>query len=292
MAIESGDDKGKTSNMQAIKRYNTIYSACGSSIFTTITVHPLDVIKTTLQKRRISNINKKVKSCSIYNSEYYKITKEICKSKKGVFELYRGLNFALLRAVPGLSYYLTALNYISPKTRELTNLPKSISDFITSTTIRGSAAIIFLPISLQKIRREGGLKKNFKIKTILKQYKISTLPSIVKDSLFSGCYFMIYTYFKDIYTQQLSTYQNQNLPKDIPVFLLYLKLLVPIVASTLATIITQPIDVIVSQRQLSDRKITFKELFKNRNLFAGLMPRLFRRGVSASLLWNSFEYFK
>lgn len=145
--------------------------------------------------------------------------------------------------------------------------------------VRGLGTFIFLPLSLAKTRKEGEVKVDFSFKTILKQYQISLIPSILRDSFAAGTYYMFYNYFKNISTK---TDKNSNLPFTV----------VPFVSAVLSVCLTQPFDVLTQQRMLSNQKISTLDLMKNSNYFAGLLPRLSRKCLSNTILWLSFEYLR
>jgi len=248
---------------------NNVTSASLSATLTTTSVYPLDVVKTTLQRYVRSSSTKK-------SITYSTIIKQIYQ-ENGIRGFYRGLGISLIRAVSGFSYYLAGIEYLSPiimESIETNNLRigAPLVNLFTASSVRASAVFLFLPLTIQKTRKEGGLAMDFSGKNILKHYKISLLPVAVRDAGNSGIYYMFYQMFKTEF----------NLPITVSAYC----------ASVLACLITQPFDVALSQRQLFNHKVSFRHLFTSNILFIGLVPRLIRRPISATITWYTFEYLR
>jgi len=249
-------------------------------VVTTCSVQPLDVMKTTLQKTTLQKTELQKtelqKALQITNapkpsspsSSYLIIAKSI-HAESGVTGFYRGLNVALLRSAPGITFYLSGLEYIGPKIRPMLK-QENISNMLTAGIVRSAAVVIFMPLTIQKTRKEGGLKVDMSWKNLKLQYKMSLVPVMVRDAGYSGIYFGIYKYLRKDYSVTESAFT----------------------AAIMSSVITHPFDVAISQKQIFNRSIGLVSLFKSGQLFVGLMPRLMRRPISAVITWFTFEYLK
>merc|ERR1712242_382977 len=85
-------------------------SAAASALVSTCSVQPLDVVKTTLQKSRYLKPS---------TSSYLQVTKQVYHESSGFRGFYRGLGVALLRSGPGVTFYLSGLEYLRPKFAEI-----------------------------------------------------------------------------------------------------------------------------------------------------------------------------
>jgi len=245
-----------------------------AAVATTVAVQPLDVIKTTFQKDAINH--SKTKNTPNYIQTIKSIPQLNQPSTRfsPLTSYYRGLTVSLFRAVPGISYYLSLISYISPIAQEKFNgkISDPIVNLICASSVRASASVLFLPLTVQKTRRQGGLGLDFSKSNLIKHYKISLLPVTVRDAGQSGVYYAIYQFFKT----------EMNLSVSVSAFN----------AAILSTIITQPADVAISQRQIFNKKISYKQLLTSRVLLAGLVPRLIRRPISSTITWYTFETVK
>lgn len=238
-------------------------------------MQPFDVLKSTLQKNRISTSS----GHRYFGHQYFNIAGDIIKTQ-GIQGIYRGYSVALLRSIPGHTFYLTSLEKLAPIVRENfknTSIPTPILNLSSAMSVRGLGTIIFMPLSLAKTRRESGLASDINLASIKKQFKISLVPSILRDSGSAGVYYMFYNFFKE--------HSNKNNPSSKLDFTI-----VPLISATLSTILTQPLDVIASQRMMANKKIVVSEVVKNGNLFVGLGPRILRKSASNTVLWLSFEW--
>jgi len=245
-------------------------SAAASAVVSTCSVQPLDVMKTTLQTTKLN------KTQAFPNYNYLIIAKRIYHSSPSITGFYRGLNVALLRSVPGITFYLSGVEYLAPKIKSIQNSKNSLfknesfSNILTAAIVRSTAVVIFMPLTVQKTRKEGGLKMDFSLKTLKLQYKMSLLPVIIRDAGYSGIYFGIYKYLTNDYSVAESAFT----------------------AAVMSSVITHPFDVAISQKQVFNKNVGLLSLFKNGEMFVGLMPRLMRRPISAVITWFTFEFLK
>ena len=226
----------------------------------TCSVQPLDVIKTTLQKHSLQKQQ--------LTSNYLNTIKNLY-AESGFTGFYRGLNVALLRSAPGITFYLSGLEYIGPKVNSIVE-NQNISNILTAGIVRSTAVVLFMPLTIQKTRKEGGLKMDMSWKNLKLQYKLSLLPVLVRDAGYSGIYFGIYKHLRNDFSVAESAFT----------------------AAVLSTVLTHPFDVAISQKQIFNKNIKLLELFKSGQLLVGLLPRLMRRPISAVITWFTFENLK
>jgi solute carrier family 25 protein 38 len=124
---------------------------------------------------------------------------------------------------------------------------------------------------------------------------IGLIPTLIRDAPFSGIYYTFYSYFKSL----IETDFFQALIPISPVR----NFLVGISAGAIATMITQPADVIRTRMQLSsthERSLngfqllvkTSKHLIQTEGfagLFIGGVARVTKRAVSTAITWTIFE---
>jgi len=238
-------------------------------VVSTCSIHPLDVMKTTLQKSSLQkSALQKSTLIPLSRFNYLNIAKSVYK-ESGIKGFYRGLNIALLRSAPGITFYLSGLEYVGPKIKSQLK-HENISNMVTAGIVRSIAVVLFMPLTIQKTRKEGGLKVDMSLKNLKLQYKMSLIPVLVRDAGYSGIYFGIYKYLRNDYSVTESAFT----------------------AAILSSVITHPFDVAISQKQIFNKNIGLSSLFKSGQLFVGLMPRLMRRPISAVITWFTFEYLK
>lgn len=164
---------------------------------------------------------------------------------------------------------------MAPKMLEIGNsygISTASCNLVSGSFVRATAVLLFLPLTVQKTRKEGGLNFDLSFKTMRQHYRISLVPVLVRDAGNSGIYYMFYQMLKHDFNLNITTSAA--------------------LSAGISTIITQPFDVIISQRQLFNRNISFHELITSKTMFTGLGPRLIRRPISSTITWCIFEYLR
>ena len=118
---------------------------------------------------------------------------------------------------------------------------KNISNVISASIVRALAVVIFMPLTIQKTRKEGGLNMDLTLKNLKLQYKMSLFPVMVRDAGYSGIYFGIYKYLRESYSVSESAFT----------------------AAVLATVITHPFDVAISQKQIFNKNAGLVSLVRD-----------------------------
>ncbi|KAM3822533.1 mitochondrial glycine transporter isoform 1-T1 [Vipera latastei] len=283
---------------------------CGSVSGTcsTLLFQPLDLLKTRLQSVQPT----------VSGSGRIKMVALLIKVARteSIFGLWKGVSPSFIRCIPGVGIYFSTLYMIKQHFwREHT--PTALESVLLGATSRTVAVICMLPITVVKTRYESGKYSYESVYGALRNIYRSEgarglfsglSATLLRDAPFSGIYLMFYTQ-----TQKLVPYDITILKKDE---LLLSKscilkkggqldtTVVPLVnfgcgtvAGILASLATQPADVIKTHMQLSSEKYlqtgqTIALIFKNYGLagfFHGAVPRALRRTLMAAMAWTVYE---
>lgn len=120
---------------------------------------------------------------------------------------------------------------------------------------------------------------------------VGAAPTILRDSLFSGFYYMTYTQLK--YSGMLFKLNDNGNLKHSEHFV------VGIISGLFASILTNPLDVVKTNIQVArSGKETMvnvaQKMIKESGpmrFFDGLVPRTLRRTLIAATTWTFYEYF-
>ncbi|KAG5888296.1 hypothetical protein JTB14_006682 [Gonioctena quinquepunctata] len=259
-----------------------------SGSVSTVLLQPLDVVKTRLQNT--SSLIKRQNELFGMFSTFSKIVQQ--EHFRG---LWRGTIPSLTRSIPGVGIYFCSLEYM--KTHFLSNeIATPIESIIMGVVARTTAEVILIPFSVVKTRIESGVYSYSTIVSALKEiYRVEgfrgmtrgMLPSLFRDAPFSGLYIMFYTQAKRAVSNDMlnSTY-------GVP-----LHFSCAATASILATLLTQPPDVIKTTMQIHPDKfqgiwsiiIHIKAKYGVLGYFKGTLPRMLRRSLVAGISWTIYE---
>lgn len=159
-------------------------------------------------------------------------------------------------------------------------------------------SFLLLPVTVVKVRYESGHFAYPSLTQALKNAYLSSngwvgiMPTILRDSLFSGIYYMCYTKLKsDQYQTKSHVMNKQNHLRNFSNGLL---------SGIVASVITNPIDVMKTHVQVSTNnigRVTVKQIVIDLlsrpggylRFFDGLMPRSIRRTLIAASTWTFYE---
>jgi len=262
--------------------------AGGASSFITITLYqPLDFLKTQIQEPKNGISKRSARSITQYTVQQYSI-----------FRLWRGLTPSLFRAVPGGALYFHLLNLYKekiPKHRQTVFVNGMCGAFA-----RFAADLAVFPFTLIKTRLESSRYTTMSMITVaqhvysmhgLKGFYIGLLPTLARDLPFSGIYYMSYRKLKDIFSSDTNISSNEHW--------LTSQASISVAAGLVASLITQPADVIKTYRQVAPTDyrnvyMTIKSIIKTDGLIGftrGFFIRAFRRTLVAATAWTLYEYF-
>ncbi|EPZ31595.1 mitochondrial carrier [Rozella allomycis CSF55] len=274
------------------------FIAGGTSAFITcLSLQPLDVYKTRLQE-----IPTNIKI------SHLQFIKSIIR-KEGVGVFWRGTVPTFIRNVPGVSCYFGLIHQITSNIlRKAQNgyVPQSLVTNVTGkqnqfelTTLgnalvgsvaRCIAGLVFMPVTILKsesfeIKPMSKIIRDIHQKYGVKGFFRGFAVTMFRDAPFAGLYYSSYQQFKKTMTCTTLPIFIQNTSSAI-------------IAAFVATIITQPFDIVKTRLQLYPDRYkssysTFKSIITQngvRGLFRGAGPRILRKTLSTSMTWIFYEH--
>ena len=251
-----------------------------SGTCSTLLFQPLDLVKTRVQQSGAGSGASLVRVISAVVSQ---------DSLRG---LWRGLAPSLVRTVPGVGLYFSSMHHM--KTSLCEGPPSAIQSAMIGCTARAFAASVMIPFTVIKTRFESRVynysSTAHALGSILQAEGLRGLarglgPTLVRDVPFSGLYLMFY--------EQLKTWVPEEVTRTQTSAAVHFSC--GLVAGLLASLVTQPADVIKTRLQLSSGlRITgaVLEIYRERGLggfTTGLVPRSMRRTLMAALAWTVYE---
>lgn len=276
-----------------------------AGIITGFLLQPLEVIKMNMilipkdlmdvkigvpkNKKRSIWVNTKISCNYIYKEE-------------GVKGFYRGLTPALLKATFTSGIYFSIMRKIEYYLKHVNNNYNFIGDnnvyFISSAVARSMSSFIINPITLIKTRAEVIGNKEFEsvFKGIVSIYKKEGFRAyfnggfaiIIRDFPFGGIFNLVYEYLNKR-TESLNTNN-------------YIYFINGLIAGTVATIMTQPLEIVRAQLQY-EKKLHHNHKYGKiigvlydiysaegiRGFEKGILPRLMRKPIANALTFYIYE---
>jgi len=261
-----------------------------SGTCSTVLLQPLDLVKTKMQKnpaRRTSVVH---------------ITRDILGTE-GVSGLWRGLKPALARTVPGVGLYFASLHGIK-STFKMEQSP--LVSVVTGASARAVAGMIMMPFTILKVRWEAGLagaERNLLSdflalgrKEGLGGFVKGAVPTLARDAPYSGLYLLFYDTLK-------SNVMHRG--QELSLSPTSLHFCCGVLAGCLASLVTQPADVVKTSMQLQaggggvqgrgqgqGLRAAAASIYRAQGLggfLVGLGPRMARRAIMAALAWTVYE---
>jgi len=277
-------ETGPTFNVSTLSPISKAFLAGSfSGTCSTLLFQPLDLIKTKMQKETS-------------RKSLMGITKDIVRTEQ-LPGLWRGLKPSLARTVPGVGLYFASLHGIRSKFKIEKSSP--VASMVTGASARCLAGAVMMPFTILKVRWEAGLIDGDKrmMSGLLNIYRKEgilgftrgVLPTLARDAPFSGLYLMFYDSLK----KGASTFGDQ-----LPLGPSSTHLLCGVGAGCLASMVTQPADVIKTKIQLGDPSSKMNVWKATSVIYRvegaigfmkGLGPRMLRRSMMAALAWTVYE---
>nr|CAH7769329.1 unnamed protein product [Callosobruchus chinensis] len=259
-----------------------------SGTFSTILFQPLDLVKTRLQNPTSTVISRHGTVSMV--STFANILQQ-----EQISGLWRGMVPSLTRCVPGVGLYFCFLDTM--KSHYLHNrTPTALESVAMGVTARCLSSAVLIPVTVVKTRVESGVYSYNGVLSALREiYRVEgfkgmtcgLLPTLFRDAPFSGLYLMFYTQTKSIVPRDLL-----NSPYNSPIHFTC-----GVIAGVLASVVTQPADVLKTKMQLYPNK--FNGLWSVAvyvsaenglpGFFKGLLPRMLRRTLMAAMAWTVYE---
>lgn len=267
---------------------NALISGTISSTVTTVMYQPLELLKTQIQLKH----SKDEPVLGRLTRSSITIVKE-----RGLKHLWTGTGPSLLRSGPGVGLYYALLNILQTNFSAHNNKPDNPGQaFYFGLAARSLVSFMLLPVTVVKVRYESGLFQYKSLtKTIASAYSsqngwVGVMPTILRDSLFSGVYYMCYTGLKNKSHSMIDKDSGSVHARNF---------ICGISSGLIASTITNPIDVVKTNVQASKMQIggSFKAIQATKKIMSqgytrfldGLVPRSIRRTIVAATTWTIYE---
>ncbi|XP_077159408.1 mitochondrial glycine transporter isoform X2 [Paroedura picta] len=262
---------------------------CGSISGTcsTLLFQPLDLLKTRLQTLQPSvNGSGHVGMVTLL----FKVVRT-----ESLLGLWKGVSPSFARCIPGVGIYFSTL-YMIKQQFVPDRSPAALESILLGATSRSVAVFCMLPVTVVKTRYESGRYGYVSVRGALRNIYRSEgvrglfsglTATLLRDAPFSGIYLMFY-----LQTKKIIPYDQLD-PALTPLGNFGCGTL----AGILASLATQPADVIKTHMQLSSEKHhrtreVISLIFRDYGLagfFRGAVPRALRRTLMAAMAWTVYE---
>lgn len=291
-SVDGATSKRDPSNEPFLQNYPIVkafLAGAFSGTFSTVLFQPLDLVKTRLQNAApAAVINARCGTGMVT------IFATIVQQEQ-IRGLWRGMVPSITRCVPGVGLYFCSLDFL--KSRYFHNTqPSALQSVGLGMFARCMSGAALIPITVVKTRYESGVYRYKSVGSALSEiYKTEGIkgmtcglvPTLFRDAPFSGLYLMFYTQSKMLVPEELL-----NTPYATP-----LHFTCGVTAGILASVVTQPADVLKTKMQLYPHKfngiwsvaVYVHGKYGIQGYFKGMVPRLLRRTLMASMAWTVYE---
>ncbi|XP_008315279.1 mitochondrial glycine transporter B-like isoform X2 [Cynoglossus semilaevis] len=262
---------------------------CGSLSGTcsTLLFQPLDLVKTRLQTLQ-SSAKPGAPKAGMFAVFISVIRKE------NFFSLWKGVSPSFVRCIPGVGIYFSTF-YSLKQHFLLDREPNAAEAVFLGVGARTVAGVCMLPFTVIKTRFESGhfnyVSVGGAIRSMYNTEGIRSLFSgltatMLRDAPFSGIYVMVYSQTKRL------------LPQDVTlsVYAPLVNFSCGMVAGVMASMVTQPADVVKTYIQVSPSHQStanaMRSIYREHGMcgfFRGAVPRSLRRTLMAAMAWTVYE---
>ncbi|RZC32637.1 Mito carr domain containing protein [Asbolus verrucosus] len=259
-----------------------------SGTFSTILFQPLDLVKTRLQNPTtlLQGHNGGPRMVTIFAN---------ILQQEHLRGLWRGMTPSITRCVPGVGLYFCSLDYL--KTQFFAGkTPRPLESVALGMVARCMSGVALIPITVVKTRFESGVYGYSGVGSALREiYRTEGLrgmtcgliPTLFRDAPFSGLYLMFYTQAKLLVPREILE-SSLSSPAHFTC---------GVTAGILASVVTQPADVLKTKMQLYPNKfngvwsvaVYVHGKYGVRGYFKGMVPRMLRRTLMAAMAWTVYE---
>lgn len=254
------------------------FAGAASGCCSTILFQPFDVVKTRQQECLATGAKRR--------TMLYTFTS--LGKKEGLLSLWSGFVPSLWRCVPGVALYFTSLeamkSLVINKQNQTLGPVQALLLGGVSRTISGT---LLMPFTVIKTRFESG---SFNYKSVLHAFSViyrtegirgltsGITATLARDVPFSAIYYATYSHLKQFQAESVGTSFSCG-----------------IISGIFASVVTHPADVVKTSLQLFPshyRHDALRLIFKKQGFsgfFVGLLPRLFRRTLIATLSWTVYD---
>uniref|UniRef100_A0A3B4ASE2 Mitochondrial glycine transporter n=1 Tax=Periophthalmus magnuspinnatus TaxID=409849 RepID=A0A3B4ASE2_9GOBI len=258
---------------------------CGSLSGTcsTLLFQPLDLLKTRLQTLQ-TGVASRVGMVTVFLN--------VVRTEK-LLGLWKGISPSFVRTIPGVGIYFSTYftlkqHFVQEKS------PGAMEAMLLGGGARTVAGVIMLPVTVIKTRFECGRYSYGSVAGALQSVCRTEGPgalfsglwaTLLRDVPFSGIYVMFYSQTR----AALPTEIGMSVSAPLANFSC------GVLAGVLASLITQPADVVKTHVQVNPQLRTLQAItyiYMEHGLqgfFRGAVPRLLRRTMMAAMAWTVYE---
>ncbi|KAK7940223.1 hypothetical protein WMY93_003549 [Mugilogobius chulae] len=261
---------------------------CGSLSGTcsTLLFQPLDLVKTRLQtlQSSVQPGTSRVGMVTVFLN--------VVRTEK-LLGLWKGVSPSFARTIPGVGIYFSTYftlkqHFVQEKS------PGAMEAVLLGGGARTVAGVIMLPVTVIKTRFECGRYSYGSVAGALRSVCQTEGPgalfsglcaTLLRDVPFSGIYVMFYSQSKAALPTEFK----------LSVYAPLANFSCGVLAGVLASLITQPADVVKTQVQINPQLRTLQAItciymeHGVQGFFRGAVPRLLRRTMMAAMAWTVYE---
>ncbi|KAM9491505.1 mitochondrial glycine transporter B isoform 2-T5 [Salvelinus alpinus] len=263
---------------------------CGSLSGTcsTLLFQPLDLVKTRLQTLQ-NNMKPGAPKVGMMTVLIQVIRTE------SFLGLWKGVSPSFVRCIPGVGIYFSTFYSLKQHYFQEGRAPNAGEAVLLGAGARAVAGVCMLPVTVIKTRFESGRYNYVSILGALKSVCETEGPralfsgltaTLLRDAPFSGIYVMFYSQAKRSLPPEVSSSPYAPLGNFG----------CGVMAGVLASVVTQPADVVKTHIQVSPAHWTTKDAIRYiytehglRGFFRGAVPRSLRRTLMAAMAWTVYE---
>lgn len=264
---------------------NSFLAGAFSGTCSTILLQPFDLIKTRMQQFPSLGL--------------IKVTKDIARNE-GLSSFWTGVTPSLWRTVPGIGLHFSFYHCLSSSLVPDQSGLSSLQSLTVGVLSRVMAGTVLIPATVIKTRWEAagpvfrykGQGMMSAARSIVRVEGVRGLlsglvPTIVRDAPYSGIYLLFYNKLKQLSSvSELTSSNGRSLGQFV----------CGIGAGCVATIIVQPADVLKTEMQLRQERVSqwsvVQTVYRDRGLqgfYVGLVPRIVRKSLMSALAWTVYE---
>uniref|UniRef100_A0A4W5RV06 Mitochondrial glycine transporter n=1 Tax=Hucho hucho TaxID=62062 RepID=A0A4W5RV06_9TELE len=263
---------------------------CGSLSGTcsTLLFQPLDLVKTRLQ-----TLQNTMKPGSPQVGMMTVLVQVI--RTESFLGLWKGVSPSFVRCIPGVGIYFSTFYSLKQHYFQEGRAPNAGEAVLLGAGARAVAGVCMLPVTVIKTRFESGRYNYVSVLGALKSVCATEGPralfsgltaTLLRDAPFSGIYVMFYSQAKRSLPQEVSSSPYAPLGNFG----------CGVMAGVLASVVTQPADVVKTHIQVSASHWATKDAIRYiytehglRGFFRGAVPRSLRRTLMAAMAWTVYE---
>lgn len=268
-----------------------------SGVITTVAFQPLDLVKTRMQATLLYDLRstQAARTLPAAQRRMLDVFVDIVRREK-FLSLWNGVIPSIQRCVPGIGMYFATIHFLRTMVGSKNGNVTASQALVIGGISRTISTASVLPFTVVKARYESGHYQYQGVGHALssiwkhegrKGLYSGMLATLVRDAPFSAIYLMFYSQSKQALEKSLG--QSFLPPRTI--------LLCSIFSGAMASIVTQPADVIKTHMQLKPEvhaniRSTIAGILKShgaKGLFTGLVPRVTRRTLMAAFTWTFYE---